>query len=123
MREYILSLPAGGYLYPAAVGAHVVLLLGDLGRTALEEIAPHIAAIDIDRVSVTVEFPHAGHGNGTPPLVIVVGTVVVLRTVPGILHPVELPQSVKRDCREILDIESGMHRSTVHLIDPGIAPG
>ena len=114
--------PVLRYLDRSPVGSDMVLELRHMRRVILEEIAPGISDIEVQGIAIAVEFPDSGNRHGAPSAVIVVRPVVIHRTVPGILHPVEFPDTVQRDRLRIINVECSAHRHTVDLIHSGIAP-
>ena len=119
-EEQPLAGPVGGHLERAAVGADVVLGLGHVGRVVGIVAAPCVAHVDVDRVAVAVEFPHARHGHAAPRLVVVVDAADALGTLPGVAHPVEAPHAVEREA--FAGLHRRRHRQPVDLVDGRILP-
>ena len=111
MGDDLLAVPRSGELDDAAVRTYVVVLHGHACRRSvlrcvlrlpafvnvvvLELVAPGKADVDILRVTITVEFPDAGDVHRLPRTVVEVRLVEVLRTLIGILDPVEFPWALK----------------------------
>ena len=135
VEEDVLAGPGGGNFEFTAVGAYVVVLDRDLGRVALELVAPGISGVHVDGIAESVEFPHAGDGNRIPALVIETGRPETRGTLVGVAYPVEFPGPVDGQVvgggfgasgegqaviliREIM----GMHRGAVHGVHGRILP-
>ena len=75
----------------------MIALVGGIGRVVLEMTAPDISHVDIGRVAISLELPHAGNVDFAPCAVVEVGLVEVGRTLVGVLYKLELPLAVERE--------------------------
>ena len=69
-------------------------------------IVKFIRFVDIDSCAITLTFPVAGHIDVRPSSCVIRRLVKVLRTVIGILHPMEFPLSVQAHIKRRLFIPS-----------------
>ena len=100
MGYHLLTVPVGRNVYLSTVRAHMIVLDWHGRRLLIEMSAPGKAYVHILRLTIAVEFPDARNRNRAPMRVIEVGKIEICWALVGILHPLELPYSVKR--KEIL---------------------
>ena len=113
----------------------MIVLCRNFRRVVLELITPSIAGVYINRIAITVQFPHSGNLQIIPAFVIETYFPEVGRTLVGIAYPREFPGTVQSHvisrlgflalhggiCRFIGKVIS-VHGSTVHGIDFRIKP-
>ena len=73
----------------------MVVGCGHLRRIVFEAVAPSVAGVDIDGISVSVQFPYAGHLNVVPSAVVEVFFPEIGGSAVGVVHPVEFPCAVE----------------------------
>ena len=116
----VLAAPRCRDVERAAVGTHMVLGIGHIGRIVPEITAPGIADIHIDGVAVTVQLPHPRHGHAAPRRIVVVDGPDAGRTLRSVAYPVEFPYAVERQA--LARGERRAHRQAVDFIDGRILP-
>ena len=97
VEENILSLPLRSHIEGPAVLSGVIIPTGNERRIGLMMTLPCIADIDIYRISVTIEFPHARNRHGVPAGSIEVCPEEIGRTGIDGLIPAEVPDAVKNE--------------------------
>ena len=123
MHEDIpVTAPVLRYLHRTAIGPDMILELRYVRRIILEEIAPRIAYIDIQRITVTVEFPNSRKRHRAPSAVIIVHLIIIHGAVTGVFHPVELPETVQGHSLRLRYIESRGHSLAANPIDIRVSP-
>ena len=113
----------------------MIVLCRNFRRVVLELITPSITGVYINRIAITVQFPHSGNLQIIPTTVIETYFPEVGGTLVGIAYPREFPGTVQSHvisrlgflalhggiCRFIGKVIS-VHGSTVHGIDFRIKP-
>ncbi len=95
MSNHIFSLPVGGNAHRAAVGTHMVVLDGNVGRIVFVAVAPGVAHVHVDGVTVAVELPYGRHHDFVPAAVVEIGAPEIGWALSCVLHPIEFPFAVK----------------------------
>ena len=135
VRNHLLAFPLGRHLDGAAVTAHMVVADGHLRRVVLEMAAPCKADVDVHRVAVAVQLPHARHGHCRPAAHVVVLAEEVGWALVGIGYPIKFPQAVERNkagrvapvvgCGKRLAFvgkKVGVRRQAVHRVHLQVVP-
>ena len=97
-KYYPTSFPVGRHFEGTSVGADFILCIRHQRRILLEVehfIIKLIRFVDIDSRAIPLAFPVTGHIDIRPSSCIIRRLIKVLRTVIGILHPMEFPFSVQ----------------------------
>ena len=135
MCDDVFSFPVSRYHYFAAIGTYVVVDSRNVRRIVLVLVSPGISYIDINRVTITVQFPYGRNLQVVPTFVVEAGFPEVCRTCIGVFYPEELPGTVQThevlrfflDCfagsiRILVCEEISVHRCTVYSIDFRVLP-
>ena len=92
-QENVTAFPVRRDLETVAVLSDVVVLRGYDGGIVLIMAVPGVLDVDIERVAVTVQLPHAGHAHEAPDSVIRNRLVEIPRACVGRLVPLEIPDT------------------------------
>ena len=120
--DHLLVLPRFVDVHPLAVAAHGVALHGDFRQLAVVEV---VGGVHIDGHTVAVQLPVAGHGNGAPAAVVVVGAEEIGRPLVSIGDVVKRPWAVRRDamhCVSTVLRDIGPRVELVHFEYGGVLP-
>ena len=121
-EDILVTAPVLRYLHRTAISTHMILEHRHVRRIVLEEIAPGIAYIEIQRVTVTVEFPDSGKRHRTPSAVIIAHLIIIHGAVTGVFHPIELPDAMQGHSLRLRYIKSRGHRLAADPIDIRVPP-
>ena len=108
-QYYPASFPVSRHFEGTSVGADFILRIRHQRRILLEVehfIIKLIRFVDIDSRAIPLAFPVTGHIDIRPSSCIIRRLVKVLRTIIGILHPMEFPLSVQAHIKRRLFIPS-----------------
>ena len=134
VQDDLLTFPVGRNHDLMTIVAHVVVVGGHKRRGILMLASPGIGNVGVLRVTVTIEFPAAGHGDGLPVGVVECGLEEVAPVIDGIALPAELPVAIDaqvtgrclgrkhRRFDRFVAKESGVHGQTIDGIDLGVLP-
>ena len=91
MNDDPVSAPALRNVNCPSVSSHMIVLNRNERRVVLKMSPPGKSDVDIDRISVSVQFPDAGYRHLSPFGVIIIFCPESSRTLVCILNPVEFP--------------------------------
>ena len=121
MKEYILSHPVFTYLKCPAILSCIIMPVCRNRRIILVLAAPCPSYILIDRMSISVEFPHSRDRHIIPVPVIIAYIKEIHRTRRNAFIPLEFPDSVQRQFQAFC-IKCRGHRDTIAFNDVRILP-
>ena len=91
-----LAFPVGRNHYLTAIRTHMVVFFRHEGRIVPIAIAPGIAYIHINGITIAIQFPNTRYRHIGPAFIIETGLPEIGRTRISIFHPEELPGTVQR---------------------------
>ena len=95
MRKNLFAFPVGGKDDFFPVRAYMIVFCRHLRRIVFELASPGVSYVDVDRITVTVQFPNAGHLKVVPTFVVEISLIEVSRACICMSHPVEFPRTVQ----------------------------
>ena len=122
MSDDLLPLPRCWNEELSTIASHTILFGGRNGRIVGVVSAPCIAEIQIQRISITIEFPQSGHGHFVPCTIVEANFEEVTWRLAGSMDVVEAPQPMQREVLLLQGCEVGMHRQSVNGIDLRVLP-
>ena len=96
MRNHLFAYKCVGEVDNPAIASYVIIFYGYLGRIVFKVSPPCKTNVYIHRITVSVQFPDAGHGHISPFAVVERQGIKIRWTLVGMLHPIKFPLSVQR---------------------------
>ena len=122
VSDDLLPLPRSGHKDLATIASHAVLFGRRNGRIVGVVSAPSISEIQIQRVTIAIEFPKSRYGHFSPRVVVIAHLKEVLGSFARRMHEVESPKAMQREVFLLKRSEVGMHWQSVDGIDLRILP-
>ena len=95
MRKNLFAFPIGRKDDFFPVRAYMIVFCWHLRRIVFKLASPGVSYVDVDRITVTVQFPNAGHLKVVPTFVVEISLIEVSRACICMSHPVEFPRTVQ----------------------------
>ena len=121
-QAHLMSFPISRNIESTSVLSYVIVLLRYVRRVVFEVAAPCVTYVHIERIAVSVQFPHSGNRH-RPPFGVIErqglesDSSFCDRTIER-----EFPVSVQRQCLLLFCYESRSHRQAVDRKYSGVLP-
>ena len=121
-QAHLMSFPISRNIESTSVLSYMIVILRYVRRVVFEVAAPCVTYVHIERITVSVQFPHSGNRHRSPLGIIERQGLETDSSFSDRTIEREFPVSVQRQCLLLFCYESRPHRQTVDRDNPGVLP-